>query len=131
MSSYKEQVGEWIRVRRDELQIPGRRLALLAGISYKTVTSAEAGRTEIRSNRAAVEDVLRWERGSLTRAYRHGEKPAERRLEHPSATPEPAHHQVLAGTTKQEAAVLLAVLSAIRQQYGQTGHPSQSATNYV
>jgi len=130
MSSHKEQVGEWIRVRRDELQIPGRRLALLAGISYKTITGAETGRTEIRNNRAALEDVLRWERGDLTRAYKHGEKPRERPLERPT-TPEPTHHQVLAQVSDQEAAVLSAVLQAIRQQYGQTGHAPQSSPNYV
>ena len=71
---YREQVGEWIAIRRDELGYSGRQLADLLGVDAKTVSNYETGRTAVRQ-KSRLEDVFRWKRGSLTAAYRRGEKP--------------------------------------------------------
>lgn len=72
---FKEQVGEWIDARRDELGMTARDLAERIGIDAKTVNNVQAGRTEPQG-KARWEDALLWERYSLTAAYRRGERPS-------------------------------------------------------
>ena len=73
---FEEQVGEWITVRRDELGLTVRDFSHALGVDAKTVNNVEAGRTAVRlGTRARWEDVLNWERGSLTAAYKRGEHP--------------------------------------------------------
>jgi transcriptional regulator with XRE-family HTH domain len=71
----REQVGEWIRKRREYLGITGAQLARALDVDAKTITNAENGTHQPRFL-ARWEDLLRWPRGDLDRAYETGAEPA-------------------------------------------------------
>lgn len=72
---FREQVGEWIAIRRDELGMGPADLAMRVGVTRRSVDNAEAGRTEVKQGRTRWEDALGWEHGSLLAAYKRGERP--------------------------------------------------------
>jgi hypothetical protein len=120
---HKEQVGEWIRLRRDALGIPPGRLAEIVGVSYRTVMSTEAGDSQPRSGWARWEDALFWERGSLTRAYKHGVPPVEIQPGSPGATAEDLLG--IPDMTPEEARAARAFIETLRRQAAEVGQ-SQS-----
>jgi hypothetical protein len=73
--STRERVGEWIEIRLDELGLKPGQVAIQLGVDPKTVNNVIRGRSAIGSKRYRWEDLLGWERGSLTRAYRDGIPP--------------------------------------------------------
>lgn len=112
MLVHEERVGEWITVRRDELGMTVRDFAAALRVDAKTVGNVESGRTAVRiGTRARWEDVLGWERGSLTAAYKRGERPELARPTPPTGDPVETFVRDNVPANKQDAA--LAMLRAL------------------
>lgn len=74
-----DQVADLINARREALGLSVAELARMAGASYKAAWNATQGRVAIDpARRAAWENALGWEAGSITAAYDTGVEPALR-----------------------------------------------------
>lgn len=67
----RQQVGRWLRQRRDELKLSRDQLAQMLELDPSSITNAEGGKRVPRF-KSSWEDGLRLVRGSLTRAYLDG-----------------------------------------------------------
>lgn len=79
------QLGDWVRQRRTQLELTQEEVAALGPLSEKTVRNIESGRTTRLASRtrSALEQALNWPPGSVLDAIKDGRKPA------PTAAAEP------------------------------------------
>lgn len=70
----RQRVADLVRARRGKLDLSQEELAAKAGVSLRTVTNIESGRTwPIATNRSKLEGALGWADGDLVRIGRGGE----------------------------------------------------------